>query len=138
MDWGTFLYGPEEEAVGFAFFETELFQGFAEPDDCAGRGDDVYMGSFGDEIEDLCCGKETGGFRQWNLLEVGKKQLFLNGVYLKLFIGFGDGANLLFIKVEFETLLEKVIGLGVNHSQVDGMLIIDGKDFKTQKPAGAG
>ncbi len=74
MDWGMvgrvfqvkkeklsfFLEGPEEESVRFAFFEFMLFQGFAKADDSAGGGDDIYMGSFGDAVKDLCRGEERG------------------------------------------------------------------------------
>lgn len=57
---GSFLDGPEVKAIGFAFFETELFEGFADTYDSTGGGGDVYVGPFGDTVEDLSRGEKIG------------------------------------------------------------------------------
>ena len=91
-----------------------------------------------DALEDLGGGEECGGPSQGNLTEMCEQQLLLNGADLKLLVGFGDGLDLILIKIEFKALLKEVVSLGIDHLQVDGMPVIDRKDLEAKEAAGTG
>jgi len=58
MNERSFLEGPYEKPMRFAFFETILFKGFAQPYYSAGGGGDIDVGPFCYAVKNLCCGEK--------------------------------------------------------------------------------
>ena len=139
FDWGMyFTNSPEIEAVGFAFFESKLLQGFTDADDRPGVDRDCVLCMFGNASKDICCSEETGGFVKGDFLKVSQEQFFFGSIDLELFIRLSNGVDFFSIEIVSESLFVKFECLGIDMLHVKVMLIIDRGGFKTKKPAGTG
>jgi hypothetical protein len=68
-----FINRPEMEAIGFTFFKTMFFQGFAQTNDGAGVNGDGILGLLGSAGQYISCCEEAGGFVEGDFLEIDKE-----------------------------------------------------------------